>query len=225
MNNLFLNQLSIGEFLAYYSKLSENELIKMVQDGSLENVNDDIFRMFFLRSSNKIKLMILDNANLFEKVIKISPSKSGKTVFELVDNCIIEKIINSKEAILYIKEIIEYCKVVNDNILDIIINSINKDNFELGNEILSIINDYLKTKFNCDSYIIDLFNNSVKNGVNPLYALRIRNEIELFILAKFGLVVHVKDTCGDEILLSNNKCYSYSLLKKISTKKINTISK
>lgn len=51
MNNLFMSQLSIGEFLSYYNKLNECDLIKIVEDGSLEKVNDEIFRLFFLRPS------------------------------------------------------------------------------------------------------------------------------------------------------------------------------
>ena len=103
MNNLFMSQLSIGEFLSYYNKLNECDLIKIVEDCSLEEVNDEIFRLFFLRSNNTIKFKILENSNLYKRVIDISPSKAGRTIFELVDSIVIEKIIGSEWASLCAK--------------------------------------------------------------------------------------------------------------------------
>ena len=223
MNNLFMSQLSIGEFLSYYNKLNECDLIKIVEDGSLEEVNDEIFRLFFLRSNNTIKFKILENSNLYKRVIDISPSKAGRTIFELVDSIVIEKIIGSEWASLCAKEIFEYCKIVNDKIFDIIIEAMDKENVTFNSEISSIINDYMNNELNYDSYVIDLFNNKVKTGLNPLYLLRTKNEKELFILAKFGLVVKVKDTLNDEIILDDNRSYSYDMLKKINTKQINNI--
>ena len=176
MNNLFMSQLSIGEFLSYYNKLNECDLIKIVEDGSLEKVNDEIFRLFFLRSNNTIKFKILENSNLYKRVIDISPSKAGRTIFELVDSIVIEKIIGSEWASLCAKEIFEYCKIVNDKIFDIIIEAMDKENVTFNSEISSIINDYMNNELNYDSYVIDLFNNKVKTGLNPLYLLRTKNE-------------------------------------------------
>ena len=76
-----INKLSLVDFLKLFNSLTEQELIDIVDSNALFNVNENIFKAFFLRSNIEVKKHILKNEILFDKVMNIKTNANGKILF------------------------------------------------------------------------------------------------------------------------------------------------
>lgn len=222
-----INKLSLVDFLKLFNSLTEQELIDIIDSNALFNVNENIFKAFFLRSNIEVKKHILKNEILFDKVMNIKSNANGKILFELVDTQTLRLIISSQYIIKYEQLIINYLKKINYETFSKIINEIdflqafNVNSIYKNNKYLY---DFLVNTLKYDINISELFINRIKNGLNPLTLLRTSNEKELFILAKFNLIVNIKDESKNRITLSNGYTINYDTLKKLYTKHIYTLS-
>ena len=191
-----INKLSLVDFLKLFNSLTEQELIDIIDSNALFNVNENIFKALFLRSNIEVKKHILKNEILFDKVMNIKSNANGKILFELVDTQTLRLIISSQYIIKYEQQIINYLKKINYETFSKIINEIdflqafNINSIYKNNKYLY---DFLVNTLKYDINISELFINRIKNGLNPLTLLRTSNEKELFILAKFNLIVNIKD--------------------------------
>ena len=222
-----INNLSLPNFLKIFNSLTEQELIDAVNSNILLNVNESIFKTFFLRSSIEVKKHILSSEILFDKVMNIKPNNNGKLLLELIDKETLRLIVNSKYVKKYEQIIINYLKKINDEKFSEITNEIN---FLQGFNENSIyknnknLYEFLVNILKYDINISELFINRIKNGLNPLTLLRTSNEKELFILAKFNLIVKINDEYKNRITLSNRYTINYDTLKKLYTKHIYILS-
>ena len=189
-----INKLSLVDFLKLFNSLTEQELIDIIDSNALFNVNENIFKAFFLRSNIEVKKHILKNEIMFDKVMNIKSNANGKILFELVDTQTLRLIISSQYIIKYEQLIINYLKKINYETFSKIINEIdflqafNVNSIYKNNKYLY---DFLVNTLKYDINISELFINRIKNGLNPLTLLRTSNEKELFILAKFNLIVKI----------------------------------
>ena len=222
-----INKLSLVDFLKLFDSLTEEELINIVNSNALINVNENIFKSFFLKSNIEVKKHILENEILFDKVMNITPNNNGKTLFELVDKETLKLIISSKYIKNYEQIVINYLKKIND---ETFLKSINEFDFlQVFNENSIYKNnkflyDFLVNTMKYDINISELFINRIKSGLNPLTLLRVTNEKELFLLAKFNLIIKLKNTDNDTITLSTGHTFNYDTLKKLYTKHVYTLS-
>ena len=94
-----INKLSLVDFLKLFNSLTEEELIDIINSNVLLNMNETLFKTFFLKCSVEVKKHILENEILFDKVMNIKPNNNGKILFELIDKESLRLIINSKYII------------------------------------------------------------------------------------------------------------------------------
>ena len=226
-----INKLSLVDFLKLFDSLNEEELIDIVNSNVILNMNGNLFKTFFLKSSIEVKKCILENEILFDKVMSIKPNSNGKMLFELFDekkiNTILALFINSKYITKYEQLITNYLKKIDDETFFKLINEL--DFLQVFNEHSIFKNsnylyNFLVNTMKYDINTSELFINRVKTGLNPLTLLRTTNEKELFLLAKFNLVIKVRDTNDNKITLSNGYSIDYDILKKLYTKHVYTLS-
>ena len=123
-----INKLSLVDFLKLFDSLNEEELIDIVNSNVILNMNGNLFKTFFLKSSVEVKKCILENEILFDKVMSIKPNSNGKMLFELFDekkiNTILALFINSKYITKYEQLITNYLKKIDDETFFKLINEL-----------------------------------------------------------------------------------------------------
>ena len=222
-----INKLSLIDFLKLFDSLNEEELIDIINSNVLLNMNENLFKTFFLKCNIEVKKHILENEILFDKVMNIKPNSNGKILFELIDINSLKLIINSKYIIKYEQLIINYLKKIStDEFLEIInkidfLQVFNENSIYKSNKFLY---EFLVNTMKYDINVSELFINRIKTGLNPLTLIRTTNEKELFLLAKFNLMIKLKDTNDNKIVLPNGYTFDYSTLKKLYTKHVYTLS-
>lgn len=209
------------------TSLTDDEKNNIINSGELNDVNEKILKIFFLRSNYNIKKKILTNKILFNKIMNFSPNENGKLFLELLDDEIIEIIINTSYIKDYQEIIIKYLQKINLSNFYKIINKPDFFNIFDSNSIFKNsknLYNYLINQLHYDINISELFINRIKNNLNPLILLRIKNEKELLILAKFNLLIEINDNNTDTINLKNGFSFKYGDIKKLYTKHVYTIS-
>ena len=222
-----INKLSLIDFLKLFDSLNEEELIDIVNSNVLLNMNENLFKTFFLKCSVEVKKHILKNEILFDKVMNIKPNNNGKILFELIDKESLRLIINSKYIKKYEQIVINYLKKISDEHFSKIINEIdflqvfNENSIYKNNKFLY---EFLVNTMKYDINVSELFINRIKTGLNPLTLIRTTSEKELFLLAKFNLMINLKDTDDNTIAISTGYTFDYETLKKLNTKHVYTLS-
>lgn len=222
-----INKLSLVDFLKLFNSLTEEELIDIINSNVLLNMNETLFKTFFLKCSVEVKKHILENEILFDKVMNIKPNNNGKILFELIDKESLRLIINSKYIKKYEQIVINYLKKISDEHFSEIIDEIdflqvfNENSIYKNNKFLY---EFLVNTMKYDINVSELFINRIKTGLNPLTLIRTTNEKELFLLAKFNLLIKLKDSDDNTITLSTGHTFDYETLKRLNTKHVYTLS-
>ena len=166
-----INKLSLIDFLKLFDSLNEEELIDIVNSNVLLNMNENLFKTFFLKCSVEVKKHILKNEILFDKVMNIKPNNNGKILFELIDKESLRLIINSKYIKKYEQIVINYLKKISDEHFSKIINEIdflqvfNENSIYKNNKFLY---EFLVNTLKYEINVSELFINRIKNGLNHL---------------------------------------------------------
>ncbi len=178
------------------------------------NLSNQEFTLFFLNVNDDIKKVILDNEQLFNKVMMIPPNRYKKTIIELVSDNVREHIIEvgrKYNTIYYQKNLFMYLEKMNYDKFSYFINlyNLNGENFMIDK------NEYL------NKLQLDINEKEVlTKRFNPIVFLKAKNKYEVYIYAKFNILVDIKELKDGKLYFDNDIFVEYDLLKNISPKHI-----
>ena len=86
--------MKIANIINYYRSLSKQEFLNNVEE--YKNMSPNEINILFLNINKELKLLLLDNKELFNLVMQIPENRNKKTILNLVDEEILDHILNSK---------------------------------------------------------------------------------------------------------------------------------
>ncbi len=210
------------EKIKTYQKMTIQKLEQILnQKDKINNLSISDINLLFLNVNNECKMKMLDNIDLFEKILNIPPNRMKKTVLDLVNDDIKEYIYNHKNLLKMKNQLttlqIHLQKLSKEKFSQLLDNENLNKAFSLNT--LEIINE----KFNLTPYEYCIIKQEViSNRFSPIALLSINNKEELFIYAKFHILVNITNK-KDNILILNEKEISYNFIKEVNKKHINTL--
>ena len=209
------------ELIKAYRKMSTQELEKLLKrKEKINSMSIQDINLLFLNVNDECKMNLLDDSDLFEKVLSIPPNRIKKTILDLVDTTIKEYIYNHKNLL----------KAKNLTNLQTHLQRLSKEEFTkvLWNTNLNkafSINalETIKENFQLTSFEHCIIKQEIiSNRFSPLALLSITNKEELFTYAKFHILVDMKEIDNNNLLL-NEKEISYDFIKEVNKKHVNSL--
>ena len=214
------NNMNIYEFIKLLTTLGEDELIYIINTNQVFDLNDELFKILFLKSNLKVKELIIQNKDLFKRVMNLKPNINGKTILELADDDTIDLIIKSPYSKEYTLLISSFLAKINMHKYDHLTKKINflkiiDDNSYLKNQTL--MTDYLINKGFDEILIKNLIVKINQGLISPLAILKLKNNGQLLVLTKFNTLV---ETSFDNNIITFKKGYEipYDLLNNLNNK-------
>ena len=162
---------------------------------------------------------MIDDKELFDKIMQIPQTRHKKVIIELVSNEILDYILRSKnlKESLYAKKIlISYMSKLDYSSFNKFINT-----YALSGEMFEIEMSKELERFR----VTPELRRQIKSNkeFNPVFFIKIKNKYELYIYSKFNILVEVKSNSGKEIFLGDNVFLDYDLLIKVNKSHINKL--
>ena len=199
------------EKIKKYQNLTTKELNQLLQNKEeLLNMSILEFNTFFLNINNENKKEILNDIDLFKKVITLPKNRMKKTILDLIDTEIKEYIYNHQNLLQnkeYLQEIQYHLEKLSKEELSKLLNNENLN---------QAFEDIITKKY---ENLTKEINNKT---ISPLALLSIKNKEELFIYQKFNILVNVEKKEEDYLIIDSKKI-SYSFLEKVNKKHLNNL--
>ncbi len=205
------------EMIRYFQKIGKDEFLLLLREkDKLLNLDIGKFNLLYLNVNDELKKMLLDDVDLFEKLMAIPLNRMGKSLIDLSDEEIQSYIYNHPNLL----ESVSGKKLVEGHL-----RKLNRDRFEqlLGNPNLNhlyqkdIFKD-LQEKFTLTVKQVSVVESAIQEKkFSPLALFRLKNTYEVFLYAKFGILVSVLEVQDQDILIGE-RWISYDFLEKVNRK-------
>lgn len=208
------------EKIGYYREMNQELFSQFFENKtSLLEMDMHEFNLFFLNINDSFKMVVIDDIDLFDKIMLFPLNRLRKSIFDLVSVDIREYILNHENLLLskfsydvisqYIK------KLSNDEVQKILNYDVLMELFSRNNDILFILEKYSFSSQQYQNMKCDL----EKKVISPIALLSIHSKYELFIYQKFHILVNVSGEEDGWILIDGKKV-SYSFLDAVYRKHI-----
>lgn len=219
-----IENISLNEFIRLFHKLDEMCIQKIVNSQQIHTIQTEILFSLFLKVEPKYKKIILNQKDLYYKLMNLIPNIRRKSILEIVDQDTLKLFISSPYSADFVEKIHTFLTMQPIPAFENLINTLDLSSFYqthtiIGNkELLK-----LKLKETFKSAPIDLLMQKIDQGnIDPVKLAKITNEKELFLLIKFNLLTSVHQDM-EEITFANGLVLSYDLLLKINEKHTNKL--
>ena len=209
-----LSEMKLNELINYLRDSNNNDKIQsLIKDKEyILTLNLNILNILYLNISDENKKILLDDFEIFDKIMNIPLNRVKKSIIDLSSDEIKNYIYNSKNlqnSQTGKKLIKEHLTKISDEQLTTLL-----ENDKLKNIIEINILEYINNNFKIDEYLNVLLLNKINtNNFNTLGLLKITNELELLVYTKFNLLIDTKEFT-EEINVS------YDFVKKVNRKHI-----
>lgn len=208
--------MTMSELINFTREASDKTIIELIDNKEyLLKLDLTKLNIFYLNLNDKYKKVLLNDLQLFDKIMSIPPNRMKKTIIDLSSNDIKQYIYNhnnlknSKNGQNLLKIHLQKLSVEELTLI------LKNDNLKNIYQIDTI--EYVKKNLKLDEYLKMLVLNSLdSNSFNPLALFKIKNEIELLTYIKFNILVDFeKSMTGINI--------SYDFLKNVNRKHITSL--
>lgn len=211
-----ISKMTMSELINFTRAANEKDILELI-DNKEYLLKLDLVKLnvFYLNLNDKYKKILLNDLEIFDKIMSIPPNRMKKTILELSSNDVRQFIYNHKNLKNSKKgqELlnIHLHKLSNEELTLLLHNDNLKNIYQVD------IIDYIDKFFRTDEYLKMLVSNSVAtNSFNHLALFKIKNEIELLIYTKFNILVDFeKNIQGIDI--------GYDFLKNVNKKHITSL--
>ena len=224
-----LSNMTLPTFIRKFNSMTLDEKTKLLNNPYLDELNEVIFSSLFLQVQNMKEVReLLNNKKIFHKVLTSPRNRKKRNILNIIgeENFPLLKYIFESDYILdYKEQFLDYIDSINyvqfKNILENInLTKINNLFFkdynleELENIIgISSLNKDISSSF---------FQKVKMNILNPLGVLKIKNEKELVLYTKFGLLIEVLEELP-EITFKNGVVLPYQNILNVKEGKVNKL--
>ena len=201
-----------------FQRIDAKQFTKMLEDQAFDQISSEELNVIFLSVDNEKKKEMLMDFFLFEKIISLPPNRLKKEILELVDDEIREYIFASdylKASKIAQEKVKKYLqKLPLSNFYQYL------EHKNLNESIEIDVFMEVQSKYHLNSYLSGMLENSIANyQFSPLSLLQIQNEWELLIYAKFQVLLSLKNTDTDFIIISGKEL-SKTYLQEVSRRHI-----
>lgn len=222
-----LLNISVYDMHKFLSSLNDIEKESLLDNEYLVYLDDNIFRTFIINLEFENSEKILNNKNIYNKIIEISKKEDErKNILYFLKNNIIKELLENKNVIEhkeYLKDFINKSSLIRKDFF-YKLNSLNINFDNLNNNVNlkeKIINKY---NLNINDSMVDSFISKIKNNtLNIIYLEKIKNYKEFNIYTKFGIYVPID--LNEDLITLNKASISYDKLISVNEKQINKIIK
>lgn len=205
--------------IRYYQNLTNEEFTKLIQNKQdLLAMSSNIFNVLFLNINNNYKKVLLDDLELFNKIMSLPLNIKKKSIIDLSDHEIKEYIYNHPHLLQSPpaqKLVKDHLEKLNIDELTILLNNPNL-NEAITVDINEKIKEYNITDTNVTTWLVNSINSK---QFKSLALLKIKNQYELLIYSKFNILVEVKDLV-DGYLIIKDKKIKYDFVVNVNRKHI-----
>lgn len=206
-------KLNMVQMIRYFQNLSSEEFDKLFEEkNKILDLNVQTFNLIYLNVNDTCKKKILDDKDLFDKVMKLPFNRVGKSSIDL----------SSKEIQQYIYNHVHLLTSEAGKLL--MANHLSK----MKREEVSLLfkNENLQEAFQgvvdsikcADPEISGMVQASIRNGqFRNIAVFQIHNDYELFIYAKFGILVGVSDFKDDRLVIDSHEI-AYDFVRRVNRK-------
>ena len=189
------NKMTIGEQINYYKELDIKDYVLNID--RFKKVLPSEMNIIFLNVNDEIKKAMIDDLDIFNLIMQIPLNKVKKSILELVSDNIRDYIINCdnlKKSLYAKKCLLQYLeKLSYDDFNEFMLKyDINLNDLGVDYQDDNLINTINISKLNNKDF-------------NSLVQLKIKNKYELYIYAKFGVLLEVRNNDRNYIYLGNKK--------------------
>lgn len=186
-----INKMNPLQLIRHFQKMDVTTFKSLLKEKeSLLEMNITKFNLLFLNVNHECKKMILDDMDLFNKVMSIPINKLNKSILDLSDDEIRNYIYNHKNLLVSNsgkKVLTHHLRKLNEEELSKLLLNDNLNQVYQMN-----IQEYILNKYSCSSYVIGTVENAINsNQFKNIALFHIKNEVELLIYAKFQILVRV----------------------------------
>lgn len=224
-----LSNMILPVFIRKFNAMTLDEKTKLLKNPYLDELNDVIFSSLFLQVQNTTEVReLLNNKKVFNKVLTSPKNRKNRNILNIIGEenfSLLKYIFESDYIIDYKEQFVDYINSINNIKFKQILENINltklyhlffKENTveELENIIgISFINKDITSSF---------FQKTKMNILNPLGVLKIKNEKELLLYTKFGLLIEVLEE-QPEITLKSGVVLPYQNILDVKEGKVNKL--
>ena len=224
-----LSNMTLPTFIRKFNSMTLDEKTKLLNNPYLDELNEVIFSSLFLQVQNMTEVRELINSKkIFHKVLTSPKNKKKRNILNIIgeENLPLLKYIFESDYILdYKEQFLDYIDSIDYEQFRKVLENINLTKlyhlFFKENNIEELENIIGISSLNKD--ISSSFFQKVKmNILNPLGVLKIKNEKELVLYTKFGLLIEVLEELP-EITLKNGVVLPYQNILDVKEGKVNKL--
>ena len=210
------------ELIRHYQKMSMEEFNHLLENKkSILDLSFKELNILFLNINSECKKKMLDDLEIFTKILNIPPNRMKKTILDLIDEEMRNYIYNhpnllsSKDSLPILKMHLQ--KLSNEEISQLLKNE---------NLNLALAEDYIQEinkKFELTPLQYASFKQEVLSNQFPNIALvTIKSREELFIFTKFHILVSISQV-EDNYIIIDTIALPLDFLEKVNRKHINSL--
>lgn len=224
-----LSNMTLPTFIRKFNSMTLDEKTKLLNNPYLDELNGVIFSSLFLQVQNMTEVReLLNNKKIFHKVLTSPKNKKKRNILNIIgeENLPLLKYIFESDYILdYKEQFLDYIDSIDYEQFRKVLENINLTKlyhlFFKENNIEELENIIGISSLNKD--ISSSFFQKVKmNILNPLGVLKIKNEKELVLYTKFGLLIEVLEELP-EITFKNGVVLPYQNILDVKEGKVNKL--
>lgn len=208
-----INKIPVNQLISFIRSADDTTKKEIIENiDSLLQLDLTKLNIIYLNIDDQYKKLLLDNEKLFSRIMNIPINRMKKSIIDLSSDEIKNYIYNSK----YLSNDEKAKKLLITHLSNLyhedLEKLLNNDNLKTIYK-LDII-DYLNNNFKLDEYLkVLILNNVETKKFNPLALLKIKNNLELLIYAKFGLLINSNN-------FNNEVNLDYDFIKNVNRKHI-----
>lgn len=214
-----LLKLSQIEQILYFKNMTQEQFrLLLSEKEKILKMSIDKFNLLFLNINNECKKMIIDDSELFEKVMNIPTNRMGKTILDLIEKEIQEYIYHHPNLLMnkHSQKVLEtHFKRLSLEHFSSILENKNLDILFQKDILEEVEKKFLLTENQFRMVKSSILSNKFKN----IALFKIRNPYELFIYSKFEILVHVEGIENNYLILDGRKI-KYEFIEKVNKKHI-----
>ncbi|HIR59247.1 MAG TPA: hypothetical protein IAB38_04280 [Candidatus Onthousia excrementipullorum] len=224
-----LSNMTLPTFIRKFNLMTLDEKTKLLNNPYLDELNEVIFSSLFLQVQNMTEVReLLNSKKIFHKVLTSPKNKKKRNILNIIgeENLPLLKYIFESDYILdYKEQFLDYIDSIDYEQFRKVLENINLTKlyhlFFKENNIEELENIIGISSLNKD--ISSSFFQKVKmNILNPLGVLKIKNEKELVLYTKFGLLIEVLEELP-EITFKNGVVLPYQNILDVKEGKVNKL--
>jgi hypothetical protein len=205
--------------------LDEDNIKIILNNKEILNQDNNFLKIVLLNSNDNIKSMMIENNDIFNKLLLTKENPALKSWFELINLDLKIKVLQQKKTLEKIDNTLFYnfvSKIKDEEVEQV--GTVLGHNLIFAND--DSIRHYIKEKFNLDrqkSRVKKIINDKfLKNKQLTYFLFRINTFEQLYIYSKFNLLINLKQD-KKNIIFPDNSCLEFKLLKELNARHVNLL--